>query len=258
MQYRQDKVGVFVDVESTIARTGGYGMRYDVLRDFAARDVVGAPILLNAYVAAPDPDEAAPARLTNARNFQAALRDFGYRVVEAADPDTWPADELYAEVRRRSERLDTVLIATSDVGAQDVVQDLVQRGHRVELVAFNEVEPALSNRVDLFVSGHLIADLLPARGGKGQWGAEDSRVRGVCYSFSHDRGFGFIRYMAELGDLARIDTREEGSPYRSAFCHESELPAGISADDLPTREHIFEFTLAESDRGLQARDIVVV
>lgn len=43
------KVGVYVDV-SNIAQNGGFGMQYDVLREFACRNN-GVAIRLNAYVA---------------------------------------------------------------------------------------------------------------------------------------------------------------------------------------------------------------
>ena len=43
------KVGVYVDV-SNIAQNGGYGMHYDVLREFACRNH-GIALRLNAYVA---------------------------------------------------------------------------------------------------------------------------------------------------------------------------------------------------------------
>lgn len=253
MQFSHQKVGVFVDAQS-IASSGGYGMRFDVLRDFAARDIVGQPLLLNAYVAYPDESE--PDRITKAQNFQATLREFGYRVVEVDEKDV--TAELGAESCARSALLDRVLIATADVDVLPDVRSLVNRGLRVELVGFQDVPPELSDEVDLFMSGYLVPNLLPVRGGQGKWGEEGSRVRGICYSFSHDRGFGFIRYMSELGDLSVIDTRDDDSPYRSAFCHESELPACVGAEDLPSREFIFEFTLVESDRGLQARDIVAI
>jgi hypothetical protein len=42
------RVGVYVDV-ANIARNGGYGMYYDVLREFACRGEA-VPIRLNAYV----------------------------------------------------------------------------------------------------------------------------------------------------------------------------------------------------------------
>ena len=43
------KVGVYVDV-SNIAQNGGFGMQYDVLREFACRNS-GVAMRLNAYVA---------------------------------------------------------------------------------------------------------------------------------------------------------------------------------------------------------------
>ena len=84
-------------------------------------------------------------------------------------------------------------------------------------------------------------------------------MRGVCYSFSHDRGFGFLRFLRDIGPgLWNTDTRIEGSPYASAFAHESELPQEVDLDDLPSRDYLFEFKLISSDRGLQAKDIHVV
>jgi len=254
MQYRQDKVGVFVDAE-WIADNGGYGMRFDVLRDFAVRDVLGPALMLNAYVQIPDLDDEDSGRLTKALNFQGALRDCGFRVIEADEP----ARVLSSEVPDRSSRLDRVVLATGGEDASSAVEDLVLRGHRVELVGFEGVPTELKDEADLFMSGYLVPNLLPCRGGVGAWGEVGSRVRGVCYSFSHDRGFGFIRYMVELGDVAMIDTRAAGSPYKSAFVHESEIPSSLDpAADLPSRDLLFEFTLADSDRGMQARDVVLV
>ena len=43
------KVGIYVDV-ANITRNGGYGMKFDILRDFACRGG-GDPVRLNAYVA---------------------------------------------------------------------------------------------------------------------------------------------------------------------------------------------------------------
>ncbi len=39
-----------------------------------------------------------------------------------------------------------------------------------------------------------------------------------------------------------------GSPFASAFFHVSELPRGVTADDLPNRDMIFEFDLSKSNR----------
>lgn len=264
------KVGVYVDVEN-MARNGGYGMRYDVLREFAARG--GAePVRLNAYVAFDyGRAQTDPQYRDNAYNFHSALRDFGYKVIQK--PVKWFTDESgqpYAKANAdldmavdallQSEKLDPVLLATGDGDFVQVVRALQNRGCRVEAVAFNNVSSELRREADIFVSGFLIPSLLPSEGrSEGRWGEEGSRVRGICYSYSHDRSFGFLRFMREIASgLWNIDTRKAGSPYSSAFAHESEFPSDVNAEDLPSRDYIFEFTLFNSDRGLQAKDLTVV
>ena len=75
------KVGLYVDV-ANIARNGGYGMRFDILRDFACREH-GEPLRLNAYVAY-DAERAKTDIDYKHRtlNFYSALRDLGYKVIE--------------------------------------------------------------------------------------------------------------------------------------------------------------------------------
>lgn len=90
------------------------------------------------------------------------------------------------------------------------------------------------------------------------WGAEGSRVRGVCYTFLHEKMFGFLRFLKEIRPgLWNMDTRRKDSPYGSAFVHGSEL-RGFELNLLPSRDYIFEFSIVASDKGLQARDIVLV
>ena len=49
MSKAKTTVGIYVDV-SNIAMNGGYGMQFDVLREFACHDDA-EPVRLNAYVA---------------------------------------------------------------------------------------------------------------------------------------------------------------------------------------------------------------
>lgn len=263
------KVGVYVDVEN-MARNGGYGMRYDILREFASRG--GAdPVRLNAYVAF-DYGRAQTDQQyrDNAFNFHSALRDFGYKVIQK--PVKWFTDEggqpyakanadldMAVDALLQSEKLDRVLLATGDGDFVQVVRALQNRGCRVEVAAFHNVSSELKREADLFVSGYLIPSLLPSHGpSEGRWGEEGSRVRGVCYSYSHDRSFGFLRFMREIAQgLWNIDTRRAGSPYSSAFAHQSEFPDEIKVENLPSRDYIFEFTLFNSDRGLQAKDLTL-
>jgi hypothetical protein len=143
-----------------------------------------------------------------------------------------------------------VLLATGDGDFVQVVNALQNRGCRVEVVAFENVSTELKLEADMYMSGYLVPGLLPtpAENG-GRWGEIDSRVRGTCYYFNQAKGFGFFRFMKTIGPaLWDVDSRKPGSPYRSVFFHESELPTGIRPADLPSREQIFEFDLVKSSR----------
>lgn len=258
-------VGVYVDV-ANITMNGGRGMRYDVLRAFAARD--GAiPQRLNAYVAfdeergSQDPEYR---RRTVAYYDQ--LRDYGYKVVQKKivwftdeDGTTYPKANvdmsLAVEALLQSAGLDRVILVTGDGDFTQVVTALQNTGARVEVVAFRNISRALREEADYFVSGYLIPNLLPTGGqvtrmSQVPWGEIDSRVRGVCYRFNHDSGFGFVRFIksADLtnASLWVTDTRAPGSPYSSAFIHISKLPPEINAEDLPSRRIFLEFDLAPS------------
>lgn len=256
-------VGVYVDV-ANITMNGGRGMRYDVLRAFAARDGA-SPQRLNAYVAY-DRDKAEEdadyRRRTN--SFYDQLRDFGYKVVQK--DVVWYTDEegfeypksnvdmnLAVEALLQSAGLDRVVLATGDGDFTQVVQALQNTGTRVEVVAFQNISRALRQEADYFLSGYLIPNLLPSDkpwSREHTWGEQGSRVRGVCYRFNHDNGYGFLRYIKqpslENANLWITDTRAPESPYGSAFIHVSKLPDGVSADDLPSRRIFLEFDLAPS------------
>ena len=73
------KVGVFVDAEN-IRYNGGYQMRYDVLRRFAARDG-GILLRLNTYITF-DQERAREDQeyAERSRAFQQMVRDFGWKI----------------------------------------------------------------------------------------------------------------------------------------------------------------------------------
>lgn len=273
----QVRVGVYVDV-ANIARNGGYGMQYDVLREFACRG--GAlPIRLNAYVAY-DAERAKEdfAYREAQRSFHDVLREQGYKVI--AKTVRWYSDErgfrigkanadlnLAVDALLQSANMDRVLLATGDGDFVQVVNALQNRGCRVEVVAFDNVSSELRREADMFMSGYLISGLLPPAGDKSnRWGEIESRVRGTCYYYNSGKGFGFIRFLKEIeGDLWDVDSRKSGSPYRAVFFHVSELPMAFAPDALPSREIIFEFDLVKSARsmdgeqsGLQAVNIQVI
>lgn len=267
---KAQRIGLYVDV-ANITRNGGYGMRFDMLRDFACRDS-GEPVRLNAYVVY-DEDRAKTDRDYRERtfNFHSTLRDFGYKVIEKVV--AWYVDEtgnrfgkantdldMAVDALLQSENLEKVVMVTGDGDFIQVVRALQNKGCRVETVAFQNVSSNLKREVDLFMSGYLIPNLLPiateATDQKKPWGEVGSRVRGVCYTFNHSKNFGFMRYLLRIGPgLWLTDTRHKESPYATAFAHESAFDTATDVSHLPSRDLIFEFDLQQSEKGMQAVNI---
>jgi len=274
MQIEQNgtRVGVFVDVEN-INRCGGYGMRYDVLRQFACRD--GAQALrMNAYVTF-DPERAAADALyrEGTGRFHGSLRDMGYKVI--VKPVKWYTDaegnrygkanadmDLAVDALLQSENLDRVLLVSGDGDFVRVVQTLQSRGCRVEVTAFESVSRDLRQEADFFFPAYCVPNLLPVphkNGEKAAWGESGGRVRGWCYFHKEDEGYGFMRYLKRVSPhLLVTETRDPDSPYGTAFLHDTRLPPDVNPKGLPSRNLIFEWTLAETEKGVQAEDVRLV
>ncbi len=267
------KVGVFVDAEN-IKLNGGYQMRYDVLRRFAARD--GATLLrLNTYLTY-DPERGKEdlEYAKKSATYQQTVRDFGWKVIvkhvrrytdeEGNITTKANADlDLAVDAMLQAEKLDRVLLATGDGDFLQVVTALQNRGCRVELLGFKNVSRQLQRQVDAFFRGYLIPDLLPITyEPRNNWGAPGSVVRGVCTKWFPDKGYGFLRFIREISpNLWITDPREPGSPYGSAFCHANELAEDVTVDDLMNRDTVVEFYLQESeqkDDGLVAQNVRMV
>jgi uncharacterized LabA/DUF88 family protein len=263
------KIGVYVDVANLYAN-GGRKLRYDSLREFACRD--GAqPVRLNAYVSF-DPERAAydDNYRIGVGNFHSTLRDFGYKVI--TKEVRWFEDELgkrYGKANAdldlavdallQSDHLERILIATGDGDFIQVVRALQNKGCRVEIVALDNVSTDLRREADMFISGYLIPNLIPISPNSGRpWGEIGSRVRGICYWHTPD-GYGFLRFMHRIAPgLWLTDARHPDSPYATAFLHDSNLPEHFDVGRLPSRNHIFEFEIAPSNRreeGFQAINV---
>ena len=268
------RVGVYADV-ANMYRNGGQRMQYDALRAFACRDMA-EPVRLNAYVTY-DLDRASRDHTyrDGASSFHSKLRDYGYKVI--IKEVKWFRDEsgnrygkadadldLAVDVLLQSETLDRVLLASGDGDFVNVVRALQNRGCRVEVVGLDNTSLDLREEADLFISGFLIPGLIPITHGgpnRADWGEIESRVRGWCYWNEIDRGFGYMRFLKEISPgLWFTDARHPESPYETAYFRNSSLPGEVRAHLLPNRNYIFEFELAESDRGegLQATDIELV
>lgn len=271
------RAGVYVDVEN-IARNGGRGMRFDTLREYATRDGADA-IRLNAYLAY-DEDRANRdlEYRSKATRYHFALRDTGFKVIEKAVQ--WYTNEdgvrvskansdldLAVDMLLQSAKLDRVVLVSGDGDFVQVVRALQNMGCRVELIGFQSVSYALRCECDVFTSGFLIPGLLPMQAKNvlpatvkpPVWGDPGSRVRGTCYHYNTEKGFGFLRYLHRLGDMTITDTRDPESPYREAFFHRSHCPPGLDLGYLPNRDMVFEYTLVPGREGkMEANDLALI
>jgi uncharacterized LabA/DUF88 family protein len=264
------RVGVFVDAEN-VRYNGGYQMRYDVLRRFAAREG-GNLQRLNTYLAF-DSERAREDQeyAKKSRTYQQMVRDFGWKITvkhvrrytdENGNVTTKAnADlDMAVDAMLQAGKLEHVLLVTGDGDFLQVVSALQNTGCRVELIGFKNVSRQLQKEVDTFFSGYTIPDLLPVSyEPRNDWGKPGSCVRGVCTKWFPDKGYGFLRFMHAISpNLWITDPRDRGSPYTSVFCHANEVADEVTEDMLMNRETIFEFYLSESeqkDNGLVANNV---
>jgi uncharacterized LabA/DUF88 family protein len=264
------RVGVFVDAEN-VRYNGGYQMRYDVLRRFAAREG-GCLQRLNTYQAVDE--ERAKEDMEyrkKSRSYQQMVRDFGWKIFvkpvrrytdEAGNVTTKAnADlDMAVEAMLQADKLDQVLLVTGDGDFIQVVTALQNMGCRVELIGFRNVSGDLKKAVDTFYSGFLVPDLLPVSyEPRNEWGTAGSCVRGVCTKWFSDKGYGFLRFINQMSpNLWITDPRDPLSPYTSVFCHVNELADDVTEDMLMNRDTILEFYLQASeqkDNGLVANNV---
>lgn len=264
-----NNAGVFVDAVN-VTMNGGFGLRYDILRKFACRDS-SIPSRLNVYLAYDQQRaEEDQAYKTKTARFSEVLRDFEYKVIEK--PVQYYKEQETEEVIAKStvdidmavdlinqaEYLGKVVLLTNNGSYVRVINALQDRGCRVELVGFDNVPGRLRKAADVSISGYLIPGMLPIESPY-EWGRVGSRVRGVCYDFSQNDGYGFLRYLDRIDEnLWVTDSRFERSPYKTVFAHVSKFESNLDTSFLPSRKLIFEFDLAENEKGLVAEDIVLV
>jgi uncharacterized LabA/DUF88 family protein len=259
------RVGVFCDL-SNIYQNGGVGMRYDVLRQYA--QLYGDVLRLNAYLSY-DAERGERDRVyrDKALGFQDALREMGWQVIcknvkwydnDGARVGKANADvDLAVDILTSAANLDMIIVLTGDGDFVRPIQVVRDMGRRVEGIGLDNVSGDLKRAVDSYVSGFIIPNLVPLNknaddespcGPQPVWGAIGSYVRGVC-TFHHPKeSYGFFSFLPRLSrDHWLSDPRTPGSPFVSAFFHDSVLPAGVNSHSL-TKRSVFEFQIERSDR----------
>ncbi len=250
------KTAIYVDAEN-IKRSGGYGMRYDVLGDLANTE---DSVLLraNCYLAE-DRERTAkdPEYRQKVYSYHNILRQCGFKIIKKyvrryQDEDgniTTKANadmDLAIDALLQSRNLDRIILLSGDGDFIRLVTALQNMGCRVEIIGFHNVSLELKEVADSYLSGFLIPGLLPIHS-NGLNDDEDWH-RGSVVNYNQGRGFGFFRYYRmEKGRLLG-DT---------VFFHRSNS-APDSDHYFQDSSRIFEFRIVENpanDNRSEARDI---
>ncbi|HKJ65318.1 MAG TPA: NYN domain-containing protein [Desulfopila sp.] len=250
------KTGIYVDAEN-IRLCGGYGMRYDILVDFAN---AGNSVLLraNSYVAEDRTrtKEDSEYRLKLYR-YHDVLRQCGFKVIKKfvqhfVDDEgilTTKANadmDLAIDALLQARNLDRIVLLTGDGDFIRLVLALQNMGCRVDVIAFKYASKDLKEVADSYLSGFLVPGLLPIQASSGV-----NRQRGMVVNYNSDRGFGFMRYFT-------LD--REGLHPHSVFFHCSK--SDVVGDSVFLESaNIFEFTIGETegnDGRTEAWDITLL
>ena len=240
------KGGVYLDVEN-LTRNGGWGMRFGVIADLVRAQGVQM-LRANAYVAADFDREALdPEYARRNKEFRNAIRRSGFHLLVKKvrrfmneDGETIlkaNADlDLAVDALVQSENLDYILLGTGDGDFVRLVRALQNRGRRVDILSFAHTSNELRYEADFYFSGFLIPNLLETENG-------DRRFRGVLYSVSPERGYGFAR--------VRTGLKFQDVIY-DVFCHINEFQEHITNEEFlsyKNRETVLEMDLIQQSDG---------
>jgi uncharacterized LabA/DUF88 family protein/cold shock CspA family protein len=248
------KAGIFVDAEN-VTRNGGWGMRYDVLREFVAAQ--GAQVVrANAYLALDQEREYSDPEYHRKREaYRSRLRSCGFKlglknvkryhndsgeVVTKANTDL----DLAIDAMLQARNLDYVVIVSGDGDFARLVMALQDYGCRVDVVGFHNVSRDLRKIADNYCSGFLIPGLMPT---------EEGRLRGYFDVVNEEKYYGFIVAPASLELWGQRETY---------FCHGSEVEGGSLSNQqlskLLGNHHVVEFAIREDPKGLQAMNVQIL
>ncbi len=239
------KTGIYVDAEN-IRLCGGYGMRYDILVDFAN---TGHSVMLraNSYLAEDQKRTEEDAEYRHKLYaYHDVLRKCGFKVIKKyvkryVDEDgvvTTKANadmDLAIDAILQARNLDRVILLTGDGDFIRLITALQNKGCRVEVIGFNNVSNDLREAADYYISGFLLPGLLPFAP---DLESENSQ-RGVVATYKQDRGFGFFRYFVLAAD---------GLQAKTVFFHCSKSSHEHESHIFGQRGNIFEFQIVPTSR----------
>ncbi|MFN3201524.1 MAG: NYN domain-containing protein [Bradymonadia bacterium] len=239
------KAGVYVDAEN-VARCGGWGMRFDILRQFI--EAQGVRVLrANVYLAVDQEREEKDWLYRDKKlAYRAVLRRQGYKVVpkfvkryrneEGELVTKANADlDLAVDALLQAQRLDYMMLVSGDGDFVRLVNALQNFGCRVDALGFHNVSRALRDAVDTYHSGFFVPELLPTT---------DDRLRGFMHSVDEEKYFGWI---TTWGDLSPESVSTD------IFVHGNDVEGGTLSNgqfaNLKVHQTPIEFTLDVNDEG---------
>lgn len=237
------KAGIFVDAEN-VMRNGGWGLRYDVLREFCQAQ--GATVVrANAYLAVDREREDSDAAYRERKvGYRSRLRACGFKlvlkevkrfrnedgeVVTKANADL----DLAVDALLQSRNLDYVLIVSGDGDFVRPIVALQDSGCRVDVIGFHSVSGDLVRAADNFCSGFLLPGLVPC--------ADPRRLRGHLHFVDEPRYYGYLTVYRSL-KLTDVST--------DIFLHGNELTPRLSNDEfarLRGSRQVIEFSLDDNN-----------
>ncbi|MBU0755857.1 MAG: NYN domain-containing protein [Planctomycetes bacterium] len=237
------KTGIYVDAEN-IRLCGGYGMRYDVLNQYASLSP-SVVLRANSYVVE---DHERIQREDDYRRklyrYHDILRSCGFKLIKKFMQRYVDADgevkvkanadmDLAIDALLQSRNLDRIILLSGDGDYERLILALQNRGCRVEVIGFRFVSHRLKEVADSYVSGFLIPGLLPQENG----GPEAEIRRGYPVSYWTDKGYGFMR---------TLEMKENGLEKREIYFHHSHLAEELNPHMLVQSSNVFEFNVVPS------------
>ncbi len=209
------KTGIYVDAEN-IKRSGGYGMRYDVLTKLANS---GTSTLLRANCYLAEDRERTKRDLEYRQKlytYHDILRQCGFKIIKKTvrrfhDEDgnvTTKANadmDLAIDALLQARNLDKIVLMSGDGDFIRLVIALQNMGCRVEVIGFDNVSYELKEVADSYMSGFLIPGLLPIQN-SGSMATDEQWQRGTVVNYNSERGFGFLRYFRLVNGALESDT----------------------------------------------------
>ncbi len=236
------KVGIYIDGEN-VKRSGGYGLRYDVLMKFGSLGI-GEILRANSYNAEDPERYSSDAEYReNLKSYYSAIRRNGFKLIKKmvkffhdengnvtrkANADM----DLAIDALVQSRNLDRIILLTGDGDFVRLVIALQNQGCKVDVIGFNDVSRELRETVDHYYNGFLLPGLLPDD-------TKEGAIFGTPLFYNESKGYGKFQF---------YEFTETALEEREIFFHVSHLLDRNEEIYLAQTNPVYEFIAVPNDR----------